>query len=280
MTPFTVLFDDAEAGGLSLPAAMQRAYGGDWRLPAAAGRPYVYVNFAMSHDGKVSFAIPGHAGGGDVSGFDGNDRWLMGLLRARADAVLVGDSTLRVEPEHLWTAEYICPDDAEAFAALRRAEGRAPVPVTVLLSLAGDLNRDAAVFTRADVHVVVATTRSGAERARGVRHAGPLDVLDLGEDAADPAALVAVLGERFGVRTLLCEGGPRVYGSMLAAGQVDEEFVTWCPTVIGNPAGAPRPGLVEGVGFAPHDAPRMRPLSLRRAGDSLYLRSWRVPPGR
>lgn len=282
-TPFTLLFDDDADGagvsagaGPSLPAGPRGGYGGDWQLPVAVARPYTYVNFAMSHDGKVSFAVPGHAGGGDVSGFDGNDRWLMGLLRARADAVLVGDSTLRVEPEHLWTAEYVCPEDAEAFADLRRVEGRTPVPATVFLSLTGDLNADADVFTHPEVHVVVATTRSGVQRARGIRHAGPLDVLDLGVDAADPAALVAALFERFGVRTLLCEGGPRVYGSMLAAGQVDEEFVTWCPTVIGNPADAPRPSLVEGVGFAPADAPRLRPVSLRRAGDHLYARSRRV----
>jgi riboflavin biosynthesis pyrimidine reductase len=41
----------------------------------------------------------------------------MGLLRARADAILVGDNTLRAETEHLWTAAAIFPDDAAAFAA-------------------------------------------------------------------------------------------------------------------------------------------------------------------
>jgi hypothetical protein len=49
-------------------------------------------------DGRVSFSEPRHLGGGDVSGFDERDRRLMGLLRARADAVMVGDGTLKAKP--------------------------------------------------------------------------------------------------------------------------------------------------------------------------------------
>jgi hypothetical protein len=67
---------------------------------------------------------------------------------------------------------------------------------------------------------------------------------------------------------------------MLAAGQIDEEFLTLSPVMIGNrPPGParPRPSLVEGVAFAPGAAPIMRPVSLRRAGDHLFLRSRRAP---
>ena len=51
----------------------------------------------------MSFSEPGHLGGGDVSGFDERDQWLMGLLRSRADAVMIGDGTMSAEPEQLWT---------------------------------------------------------------------------------------------------------------------------------------------------------------------------------
>lgn len=275
MTPFTMLFDDA-GGGDGLPEDLRSVYGGDWTLPAT--RPYVYANFAVSRDGRVSFALPGQLGGGEVSGFNPHDRWLMGLLRARADAVMVGDGTLRLEPDHLWTCEYISPDEP-AFPALRRLEGRRTYPLLVVLSLEGMLDAHAAAMQTGGLHVLVATTARGAERAQGLSPAARLEVLALGETSVDLRRLVAVLAADYGVRTLLCEGGPRAYGALLAAGVVDEEFVTLCPLVIGNDAASPRPGLVEGAAFTPETAPRSQLLSLRRAGEHLFLRSSYRYPG-
>ena len=113
--PFKVLADEDDGPGERLPAAFRRIYGGDWPLPPPGPeRPYTYVNFVVSRDGRVSFDEPGHRGGGEISLFSAHDRWLMALLRARCDAVLVGDATLRLEPEHLWTPEYAFPGDAAA----------------------------------------------------------------------------------------------------------------------------------------------------------------------
>lgn len=50
---FTVLWDDEEREGASLPEAVRAIYG-DWHLPQFAERPYVYANFVISHDGRVS----------------------------------------------------------------------------------------------------------------------------------------------------------------------------------------------------------------------------------
>ena len=115
LEPFTLLFDDEPKDDTALPENLRTIYGGDWLLPEVDGRPYTYANFALSRDGRVSFNEPGHVGGGDVSGFNAHDKWLMGLLRARADAVVVGDNTLRLEPDHLWTCEYIFPDTEQQF---------------------------------------------------------------------------------------------------------------------------------------------------------------------
>lgn len=225
--PFTVLFDEATDDGPGLQPHHQAIFGGDWRLPQTIDRPYTYVNFATSRDGRVSFNVPGHTGGGDVSGFNAHDRWLMALLRARADAVLVGDSTLRIEPEHVWTAEFICPPAAADFAALRRTEGREPVPLQVFLSLTGELPPDAHIFTQSGVRIVVATTSAGSRRVRELPPcAADVDVLVLGDESCDLKLLMNTLCHRYGISTLLCEGGPRVYGSMLAAGVVDDEFLT------------------------------------------------------
>ena len=112
--------------GPGLPASFRAVYGGDWRRPADGPLPYVCMNFCMSRDRRVSFSEPGHLGGGDVSGFDERHRWLMGLLRARAAAVMVGDGMLKAEPDYVLTPAAICPAEAAAFAALREAEGASP----------------------------------------------------------------------------------------------------------------------------------------------------------
>ena len=272
--PFESLIDDSPEGGAALPPEFEAIYGGAWNIPPAGDRPYVYINLATSRDGRVSFSVPGHAGGGDVTGFNAHDRWLMGLLRARADAILMGDNTLRTEPEHLWTPGHIFPEDAASFDELHDQEKRRSPTLLVFLSLKGDLPSDAAVFSE-DVDVVLATTRLGAETAHTLKfRTAKVDVVELGDDQVDIARLMKMLRSDYGVERLLCEGGPRVYRSLLAAGQVDDEFITLCPIVIGNsPDGPHCPSLVEGVRFAPGEAPQSHVLGLRRAGHHLFLSS-------
>lgn len=272
-TPFAVLFDRGGGAGVSLPASFRAVYGGDWRLPQAGDRPYVFVNFAVSHDGRISFNLPGHTGAADITQRNRHDRWLMGLLRARADAVMVGETTFRLSPTHLWTAEAIFPKDAAAFAALRRAEGRPRMPLCVVLSERGDLPADPAVVRRG-LPVLVATTSRGLGSARALARRGQVEVVRLGAERVDVRRLLALLRQRHGVRTLLCEGGARTYGSLLDADCVDEEFLTICPLLVGSgTADRQRPCLVEGVGFAPGGAPRLVLISVRQAGNYLFLRA-------
>jgi len=268
---FDVLLDRERPEGLGLPDAFRAVVGADWRIPERE-EPYLYVNFCTGRDGRVSFSEPGHMGGGDVSGFDDRDRWLMGLLRARADAVMVGDGTMKAEPEHLWTPAGIYPAEAEAFAALRAAEGRAAQPLQVFVSKDGALPWDAAPFEQPDLHVVVAV--AGDPPREIPRTAAHVDALAF---SGSPAELVRLLAARYSLRTIVCEGGPRLYGSMLADGLPLDEFVTLSPLVLGDGGdrGSPRPSLVEGIRFAPGTAPRSRLVTVRAAadGDHLYLRS-------
>jgi len=214
-------------------------------------------------------------GGGDVSGFNKHDQWLMALLRARADAVVMGDQTLVVEPEHLWTSEFIYPEDKQLFSELRKAEQRKPHPVQVFLSFEGTLAQDAAIFAEPDFEIVIATTERGFEPAKSLDCAGHLTVLNLGEQQVDLLRLGQVLKHDFNVNQMLCEGGPRAYGSYLSAALMDEEFLALCPTVIGNNpfTNNLRPGLVEGAAFMPKNYPKSLPISMRRAKHHLFLRS-------
>ena len=277
-SPFTTLFDDtSNQQAPALSEAFQRLYGGDWHFEPPRDRPYTYSNFVISRDGRISYSLPDHVGGGAVSGFNAHDAWLMGLLRARADAVIVGDVTLRVEPEHLWTSEFIFPKDASAFAALRSHWGLQSHPIQVFLSLEGDLNPEATVWQHPELPVIVATTARGRARVQEfIRTGTPKNQIllpDVGDDTVNLERLMQVLYAEYGIKTLLCEGGPRVYGSFVGAKLMDEEFLALSPIVIGQDATRSRPGLIEGMPFTPETSPRSKPISLKRAGDYLFLRS-------
>lgn len=274
---YTLLFDDDDASGPGLPEVFRTIYGGDWRLlDPSDERPYIYTNFVVSHDGRISFDEPGQSSGAPVSLNAPHDTWLMALLRSRADAILTGAATLRAARRHHWTHWATFPADRPAFDALRTAEGRAPLPIFVVISGSGDLPAGAAALRVPGQQTLIATTMAGAERARAALdglshiayHVTPGDRVDLAE-------LVRHLRQQWGARTLLSEGGARVYGALLAAGLLDEVFTTSSPVIIGNrtaPAPA-RPSLVEGVAFAPGAAPRLRLVSLRRYGDYLFQRA-------
>lgn len=274
---FQTLFDAevSQAGpGLDLHPDFAAFYGGPLRLSTPEnGLPLLAMNFVAGHDGRVAFNHPDYRGGGPVSGFDDNDIWLMGLLRARADAVVVGEGTLRAEPKHVNTADDIYPGDAEAFAALRRHENRSEMPIISYITFAGDLPPHSRVFAMEEAHVVAATTPAGAARIReNIRPACRLDILEFEADGVDLERYARMMADDYGVGVLLCEGGATLYGEFLRAGVVHEPFITRSPLVLGEERDNPRPSLVEGTGWLPDEAPRMGIVSVRKAGDYLYMR--------
>ena len=274
--PYALLFDDDTTAGLGLPEAFGAVYGGEWRIPPATDVPYTFINFVVSRDGRISFDEPGHEGGGDISRHAPHDVWLMGLARARADAIMVGASTLRVSLKHRWFPETVFRADADAYAALRSHEGRAERPTLVLVTRSGDVPADAVVLQEPRQPVVIATTRRGAERARQnlpdhaqiAYHISPADDVDLPE-------LQRWLRAERGVASLLSEGGAALYGAQIASGAIHDELLTLSPIVVGNRAapGKPRPSLVEGVAFSPDAPPQIELLSVRRHGSYLFQRS-------
>ena len=122
-----------------LPEDLTILYGGDLRFPEHDDRPYVIGNFVSTLDGVVSFEVPGKSGGGDISGFNEADRFIMGLLRASADAVIVGAGTLReVAPGHLWLAEHVYPEARDHYARYRQGALNKPEPpLNVIVSGSG-----------------------------------------------------------------------------------------------------------------------------------------------
>jgi riboflavin biosynthesis pyrimidine reductase len=128
-------------------------------------------------------------------------------------------------------------------------------------------------MTNPEIEVLVVTTDEGAQQAHAVADDQPNVRVLSTSGAIDYVRLAQHVREEYGVATLLSEAGPNIYGGLLAAGVVDDEFVTLSPIVVGGSDEKPRPSLIEGVAFNPDHPPRSRLLTLRRSGDFLFLQS-------
>lgn len=267
----------ARARGTDLPAGLESAYGGDLSIPLRAGRPTVVTNFVSTIDGVTSYNTPEAEGGGEISGHFEPDRFVMGLLRALADVVLVGAGTLRADPAGSWTPSSIYPGAAAEFAALRHRLGLAPMPITAVVTGAGAVDLRHPGLADPAVRVVVVTTDAGEATLRQRAVPDHVGIRSMG-DRVTADEVVRSLGSD-GAELVLCEGGPHLLGQLLEARSVDEMFLTLAPQLAGRSSSTPRLSLVEGTAFSVADAAWARLVDLRRAGDHLFAR-YRLTEGK
>jgi riboflavin biosynthesis pyrimidine reductase len=228
----------------------------------------VVVNFVASLDGVASLGVSDGTDSSKLSGSSRSDRYLMGLLRASADVVLIGAGTLRGTPGHQWVPSAVAGEHAPLMESYRAAShGTAEPAPLVVVSGSGDLPAHVALDEPATSTAVVTT-------AKGVRKAHPLvSVIEVDAvDEVDGAALLEALTGVFGAGLVLCEGGPWLFGRLLASHSVQELFLTVSPKIAGREHDEARPGIVSGWA-APPDALREASLvSLRRSEDHVFLR--------
>lgn len=271
--------EDAGASGVALPEGLRERYDGELSFPPApTERPYYIANFVSALDGVVSFNLPGQSEGAQISGSNEQDRFIMGLLRASADAVMVGAGTLAAAgPQGSWLPEAVYPAAKDLYQRYRtEVLGKVKDLLVVVVSGTGELDLASVVFHTPRTRVVILTTEQGKQRLAesGVAALAAVEVKALA--AADthlsPAAILALLRQEFSVELLLHEAGPTLFGEFLEGGFVDELFLTIAPQIAGRVAAHPRPGLVTSVEFTPATAPWWRLLSVKQAADHLFLR--------
>ena len=220
---------------------------GDLRLAERApdGRPFVALNMVESIDGRATV-------GGRVGALTGSvDQRIVYGLRAQADALLVGAGTVRNE-------RY-----GGLFPDLPAGEAQ---PLVVIVSGRLDLPADLPLLGEPDARIVIATP---SDATLGFDHAASVDYLRVPAAArrADVGAILTALRRDHGVRSVVCEGGPTLNESLLAAQLVDELFLSLSPLIVG---GAERSlSDATAVGGGPRPA---RLVTAATADDYLFLR--------
>jgi riboflavin biosynthesis pyrimidine reductase len=228
--------------------------------------PCVFANFVQTIDGVVAIPELAHSNA-LIAGESEADRFVMGLLRASADVVLVGSGTMLASPNGTWLPDRVYPPAAAEFAELRRRRGR-PASPTIAFVTAG--NSFDPGHPALENQAIVLTTERAAPKLRARVPAASEVVAVNDADQVDLRRALVLLRER-GYPLILSEGGPTLFGSLLASGLVDELFLTISPLLAGR-ALRPRLPLVEGIELLPDTTVALRLLSTRRHGSHLFLR--------
>ncbi len=272
LNPIMTFFDATDGQVLPLPSDLAGLYG-PLRFPEHPGRPFVFTNFVSTLDGVVTQRVPGHEGGGDISGFNPYDRLIMGLLRSVADVVIITSGSLRVQPKSLWTGANIFPDLADSYALLRQNMGKSPQPLHVVVTGNGDINPNHRVFSSGEVPAMIATTQDGAARLQkfGMPEGVRMDVVkDYGWISA--FTILNAIKPYSADGLYLVEGGPHLVGMFFGDHKLDELFLSVAPQVAGRKDAVERLGFVAGRVLAPDQPTWGKLLSLRQAGDMLFTR--------
>jgi len=222
-------------------------------------RPFVFINVAMSADGKISTRERRQVRISGDEDFSRVDR-----IKAESDAVMVGIGTVLADNPSLTVK-------SEERRAGRRATGSDEHPIRVVVDSEGRIPLSADILHKGTGRRIVAVSkRAPPEKVEALReHA---TVVTAGEETVDLAALLEEL-YRQGVRRLMVEGGGTLIWALFEQGFVDE-LQTFVGNIVIGGKDAPTPA--DGTGFLREaDFTQLRIIEATRLDDGLLIR-WSV----
>ena len=128
-------------------------------------RPYTFASMVLSMDGKMAFTDnpqgPVVASANYIDRDGGlADFWVLNVLRAHADAIIVGAKTLCAEPQ----AVFSCFDPDLAAERETNLGKSNPYPISIIVSLDGtDIPFDHTIFSTSEIQTLIATSRKGGQ---------------------------------------------------------------------------------------------------------------------
>ncbi|MEZ2319126.1 MAG: RibD family protein [Microcoleus sp.] len=235
--------------------------------------PHTTVILAMSADGKITDTALTAARFGSA-----NDKFHLEQQVANSDAVLFGNGTLRA---YGTTMRVTSPDLLEQ----RKLQGKPPQPVQIVCSRSRQFDPNWRFFQQPVPRWLL--TGNDCRKTAIPLGYSPLGggwgglTFDIGATSLFDRTLIAntIEGEidwidafqqleALGIERLAILGGGKLVASVLAAGLIDELWLTVCPLILG---GVDAPTPVEGKGFLADLAPKLELLAVKQVGGEVFL---------
>ncbi len=221
-------------------------------------RPFVFINSAMSADGKISTRERKQV---RISGQVDFDR--MDKLRAEADAILVGIGTVLADDPSLTVK-------SSELKERRIKAGLDENPVRIIVDSKGRTPIDADIFKKGKGRRIIVVSES-ADRDKVTILQEKADIIVAGRERVDLKKALLELKTK-GIERLMVEGGANLNWGMLSKGLVDEIYTFIGNLIIG---GENAPTLMDGEGFPEEDMVKMELIGSERIEEGILLK-WKV----
>jgi riboflavin biosynthesis pyrimidine reductase len=193
-----------------------------YAYPENLTTPWLQVNFVSSADGAST--VDGRSRGLSSPG----DRKVFALGRDLADVIMVGAGTASIEG-------YRGVKRTEVRTERRARLGLTETPPIAVVTRRCSVGPDSPLITDAEVAPIVITCSSApVDRRAALINAG-VDVVVVGDHTVDLGKALAALGDR-GLPRVNCEGGPHLFGELIAENLVDQLCLTIAPTLVSGDA--------------------------------------------
>ncbi|WP_406660046.1 2,5-diamino-6-(ribosylamino)-4(3H)-pyrimidinone 5'-phosphate reductase [Methanolobus sp. ZRKC3] len=221
-------------------------------------RPFVFINSAMSADGKISTKERKQV---RISGSIDFDR--MDALRASSDAIMVGIGTVLADDPSLTVK-------SDQRKLERRNSELFENPIRVIIDSKARTPLDADIFKKGEGRrIVVVSGSAPKERVEKLQEQAVIIVA--GKDKVDLKVAMYKLKD-MGVNRLMVEGGATLNWGMISAGLVDEIYTFVGNLIIG---GNTAPTLVDGEGFTEKEIHKLKLIDAETMEEGVLLR-WKA----
>jgi len=222
-------------------------------------KPFVFINAAMSADGKISTVERKQT---IISGKEDFDR--VDSLKAECDAIMVGVGTVLADNPSLTVK-------SEKRREERKRAGKDENPLRIVVDSKARTPVDAAILNKGEGKRIIAVSEQAIIEDMG-RLGEKAGILVCGMEEVDLKHLLYLLWQR-GVSRLMVEGGATLNWSLVSQKLVDEIYIYVGNIIIG---GGDAPTLVDGKGFVKDDARvKLALLSADKMDEGVLLR-WHV----
>lgn len=221
-------------------------------------RPFIFINSAMSADGKLSTKERKQVRISGEIDFERVDE-----LRAQTDAIMVGIGTVLSDDPSLTVK-------SQKRKAARKAAGKDENPARIIVDSSARTPLDADIFKKGEgIRIIAVSNAAPAEKVKKLEEKAL--IIRTGIEKVDLEELVRKLKD-MGINTLMVEGGATLNWGMLSADLVDEVYTFVGNLIIG---GKTAPTLTDGEGFTEAELLRLKLLSAEKIEDGILLK-WKV----